>query len=105
MAVLPFFIKQIICFFFYIFFSCIFKVKLSSLNLDNHAKKKLIKLVGERYCKTTDVLTITTDRWVEPRRLAFCVCVRAHLRLCVRLCVHTHHLIMLLFLLMMIGSC
>lgn len=48
--------------FFYIFFSCIFKVKLSSLNLDNHAKKKLIKLVGERYCKATDVLTITTDR-------------------------------------------
>lgn len=44
------------------FFSCIFKVKLSSLNLDDHAKKKLIKLVGERYCKTTDVLTIKTDR-------------------------------------------
>ncbi|GAB1291445.1 28S ribosomal protein S35, mitochondrial [Apodemus speciosus] len=38
------------------------RVKLSSLNLDNHARKKLIKLVGERYCKTTDVLTITTDR-------------------------------------------
>ncbi|XP_027285877.1 28S ribosomal protein S35, mitochondrial isoform X3 [Cricetulus griseus] len=38
------------------------RVKLSSLNLDNHAKKKLIKLVGDRYCKTTDVLTITTDR-------------------------------------------
>lgn len=38
------------------------RVKLSSLNLDNHAKKKLIKLVGERYCKTTDVLTIKTDR-------------------------------------------
>nr|KAF6369682.1 mitochondrial ribosomal protein S35 [Myotis myotis] len=38
------------------------KVKLSSLNLDDHAKKKLIKLVGERYCKTTDVLTIKTDR-------------------------------------------
>ncbi|XP_040344510.1 28S ribosomal protein S35, mitochondrial isoform X2 [Prionailurus bengalensis] len=38
------------------------RVKLSSLNLDDHAKKKLIKLVGERYCKTTDVLTIRTDR-------------------------------------------
>ncbi|KAL1775712.1 28S ribosomal protein S35, mitochondrial [Sigmodon hispidus] len=38
------------------------RVKLSSLNLDDHAKKKLIKLVGERYCTTTDVLTITTDR-------------------------------------------
>nr|XP_033809185.1 28S ribosomal protein S35, mitochondrial [Geotrypetes seraphini] len=37
-------------------------VKLSSLNVDDHAKKKLIKLVGERYCKNTDTLTITTDR-------------------------------------------
>ncbi|XP_012496413.1 PREDICTED: 28S ribosomal protein S35, mitochondrial [Propithecus coquereli] len=41
------------------------KVKLSSLNLDDHAKKKLIKLIGERYCKTTDVLTIKTDRKTE----------------------------------------
>uniref|UniRef100_A0A8C7AC21 Small ribosomal subunit protein mS35 mitochondrial conserved domain-containing protein n=1 Tax=Neovison vison TaxID=452646 RepID=A0A8C7AC21_NEOVI len=38
------------------------RVKLSSLNLDDHAKKKLIKLVGERYCKTTEVLTIETNR-------------------------------------------
>ncbi|XP_058937553.1 small ribosomal subunit protein mS35 isoform X1 [Kogia breviceps] len=38
------------------------RVKLSSLNLDDHAKKKLIKLVGDRYCKSTDVLTIKTDR-------------------------------------------
>ncbi|NXW51636.1 RT35 protein, partial [Nyctiprogne leucopyga] len=38
------------------------RVKLSNLNLDDHAKKKLIKLVGERYCKDTDTLTITTDR-------------------------------------------
>ncbi|XP_074081796.1 small ribosomal subunit protein mS35 [Macrotis lagotis] len=38
------------------------KVKLSKLNLDDHAKKKFIKLVGERYCKNTDLLTITTDR-------------------------------------------
>ncbi|XP_038621111.1 28S ribosomal protein S35, mitochondrial [Tachyglossus aculeatus] len=38
------------------------KVKLATLNLDDHAKKKLIKLVGERYCKNTDLLTITTDR-------------------------------------------
>ncbi|TDH09389.1 hypothetical protein EPR50_G00086330 [Perca flavescens] len=37
------------------------KVKLSSLNLDDHARKKMLKLVGERYCKDTDVLTITTD--------------------------------------------
>ncbi|XP_061332303.1 small ribosomal subunit protein mS35 [Pezoporus flaviventris] len=38
------------------------RVKLSNLNLDDHAKKKLVKLVGERYCKDTDTLTITTDR-------------------------------------------
>ncbi|XP_021237739.1 28S ribosomal protein S35, mitochondrial [Numida meleagris] len=38
------------------------RVKLSNLNLDDHAKKKLIKLVGEQYCKDTDTLTITTDR-------------------------------------------
>ncbi|XP_071390817.1 small ribosomal subunit protein mS35 [Centroberyx affinis] len=37
------------------------KVKLSSLNLDDHARKKMLKLVGERYCKDTDVLTIRTD--------------------------------------------
>uniref|UniRef100_H3CCM7 Mitochondrial ribosomal protein S35 n=1 Tax=Tetraodon nigroviridis TaxID=99883 RepID=H3CCM7_TETNG len=38
------------------------KVKLSSLNLDDHARKKMIKLVGERYSKDTDVLTIKADR-------------------------------------------
>ncbi|XP_054974531.1 28S ribosomal protein S35, mitochondrial isoform X1 [Sorex araneus] len=38
------------------------RVKLSSLNLDDHAKKKLIRLVGERYCESTDVLTLRTDR-------------------------------------------
>ncbi|XP_071407543.1 small ribosomal subunit protein mS35 [Pithys albifrons albifrons] len=38
------------------------RVKLSNLNLDDHAKKKLVKLVGERYCRETDVLTIVTDR-------------------------------------------
>uniref|UniRef100_A0A8C6Y3F9 Mitochondrial ribosomal protein S35 n=1 Tax=Naja naja TaxID=35670 RepID=A0A8C6Y3F9_NAJNA len=38
------------------------KVKLSSLNLDDHARKKFIKLVGERYCRNTDMVTITTDR-------------------------------------------
>lgn len=37
------------------------KVKLSSLNLDDHARKKMIKLSGERYSKDTDMLTITTD--------------------------------------------
>ncbi|XP_051886416.1 28S ribosomal protein S35, mitochondrial [Pristis pectinata] len=37
-------------------------IRLSSLNLDDHAMKKLIKLVGSRYNKNTDMLTITTDR-------------------------------------------
>ncbi|XP_037624047.1 28S ribosomal protein S35, mitochondrial [Sebastes umbrosus] len=37
------------------------RVKLSSLNLDEHARKKMLKLVGERYCKATDILTITAD--------------------------------------------
>ncbi|XP_071349534.1 small ribosomal subunit protein mS35 [Trachinotus anak] len=37
------------------------KVKLSSLNLDDHARKKMLKLVGERYCKKNDVLTIMAD--------------------------------------------
>ncbi|KAI4874315.1 hypothetical protein NFI96_013944 [Prochilodus magdalenae] len=36
-------------------------VKLSSLNLDDHARKKMIKLSGDRYNKDTDTLTITTD--------------------------------------------
>uniref|UniRef100_UPI00398EBFB1 small ribosomal subunit protein mS35 isoform X2 n=1 Tax=Pristiophorus japonicus TaxID=55135 RepID=UPI00398EBFB1 len=38
------------------------KIRLSNLNLDDHAKKKLIRLVGNRYNKDTDILTITTDR-------------------------------------------
>ncbi|XP_015255715.1 PREDICTED: 28S ribosomal protein S35, mitochondrial [Cyprinodon variegatus] len=37
------------------------KVKLSSLNLDEHARKKMLKLVGERYCKDSDILSIKTD--------------------------------------------
>lgn len=38
------------------------RVKLSSLNLDKHAKDKLIRLVGDRYDKETDLITITADR-------------------------------------------
>uniref|UniRef100_A0A8C5N1E4 Mitochondrial ribosomal protein S35 n=1 Tax=Leptobrachium leishanense TaxID=445787 RepID=A0A8C5N1E4_9ANUR len=38
------------------------QVKLSSLNLDDHSKKKLLKLVGSRYDKASDSLTIRTDR-------------------------------------------
>ncbi|XP_051237494.1 28S ribosomal protein S35, mitochondrial [Dicentrarchus labrax] len=37
-------------------------VKLSSLNLNDQARKKMLKLVGDRYCKDTDILTITADR-------------------------------------------
>uniref|UniRef100_A0A3P8XTZ2 Small ribosomal subunit protein mS35 mitochondrial conserved domain-containing protein n=1 Tax=Esox lucius TaxID=8010 RepID=A0A3P8XTZ2_ESOLU len=37
------------------------RVKLSSLNLDDHAGKKMVKLLGERYCKETDIITIITD--------------------------------------------
>ncbi|XP_034541363.1 28S ribosomal protein S35, mitochondrial [Notolabrus celidotus] len=36
-------------------------VKLSSLNLDDHARKKMLKLVGDRYDKDTDILTIKAD--------------------------------------------
>uniref|UniRef100_A0A674B7R7 Mitochondrial ribosomal protein S35 n=1 Tax=Salmo trutta TaxID=8032 RepID=A0A674B7R7_SALTR len=37
------------------------RLKLSCLNLDDHARKKMVKLVGERYCKDTDTLAITAD--------------------------------------------
>ncbi|XP_064786332.1 small ribosomal subunit protein mS35-like [Oncorhynchus masou masou] len=36
-------------------------LKLSCLNLDDHARKKMVKLVGGRYCKDTDTLAITAD--------------------------------------------
>ncbi|XP_049884301.1 28S ribosomal protein S35, mitochondrial [Pectinophora gossypiella] len=38
------------------------RVKLSSLNLDKHARDKFIRLVGDRYDSTTDLVTITADR-------------------------------------------
>ncbi|KAM4748082.1 small ribosomal subunit protein mS35 [Rhinophrynus dorsalis] len=38
------------------------QVKLSSLNLDDHSRKKLIKLAGSRYNAETDTLTIRSDR-------------------------------------------
>ncbi|KAM4035388.1 small ribosomal subunit protein mS35 [Anomaloglossus baeobatrachus] len=38
------------------------QVKLSSLNLDTHARRKLLKLVGPRYNPGDDILTIRTDR-------------------------------------------
>ncbi|KAL3275701.1 hypothetical protein HHI36_020451 [Cryptolaemus montrouzieri] len=38
------------------------KLRLSSLKLDKHAKDKFLRLVGERYDETTDILTLVTDR-------------------------------------------
>ncbi|GAB0091735.1 mitochondrial ribosomal protein S35 [Sergentomyia squamirostris] len=38
------------------------KVRLSRLPLDEHARDKLLRLVGDRYDPVTDVLTIVTDR-------------------------------------------
>lgn len=38
------------------------KIKLDKLKLDNHARDKFIRLVGERYNTDTDELTIVTDR-------------------------------------------
>lgn len=39
-----------------------YKVKVASLTLDEHAKDKLLRLVGERYDPKTDEITITADR-------------------------------------------
>lgn len=36
-------------------------MKLSALELDEHARDKFLRLVGERYDPDTDVVTITTD--------------------------------------------
>ncbi|XP_050676748.1 28S ribosomal protein S35, mitochondrial [Leptidea sinapis] len=38
------------------------RVKLSSLELDKHAKDKFLRLVGDRYDKETDLVTFTADR-------------------------------------------
>ncbi|KAI5700518.1 hypothetical protein M8J76_010565 [Diaphorina citri] len=38
------------------------KLKLSTLELDDHARDKFLRLVGDRYNPKTDVLTIVTDR-------------------------------------------
>ncbi|KAF2892771.1 hypothetical protein ILUMI_13406 [Ignelater luminosus] len=38
------------------------KVKLSRIPLDEHAKDKFLRLVGDRYNESTDMLTIVTDR-------------------------------------------
>ncbi|XP_053622643.1 small ribosomal subunit protein mS35 [Plodia interpunctella] len=38
------------------------RIKLSTLNLDKHARDKFIRLVGDRYDKSTDLVMITADR-------------------------------------------
>lgn len=38
------------------------RVKLSTLNLDKHARDKFIRLVADRYDEKTDLVTITADR-------------------------------------------
>uniref|UniRef100_A0A0K8TT09 Putative 28s ribosomal protein s35 mitochondrial n=1 Tax=Tabanus bromius TaxID=304241 RepID=A0A0K8TT09_TABBR len=38
------------------------RIKLSTLKLDDHARDKFLRLVGERYNPENDVLTIVTDR-------------------------------------------
>ena len=38
------------------------RIKLSTLNLDVHARDKFIRLVGDRYDKESDLVTITADR-------------------------------------------
>lgn len=40
----------------------ILRIKLSSLNLDKHARDKFLRLVGDKYNETTDLITITADR-------------------------------------------
>lgn len=39
-----------------------FQVALSALDLDYHARDKLIRLVGTRYNHNTDEISIVTDR-------------------------------------------
>lgn len=38
------------------------KVKVSSLNLNTHAKDKMLRLVDKRYNSKTDIITLTADR-------------------------------------------
>ena len=43
-----------------------FKVQLKDLILDDHARKKLIELVGPRYDAESDSVTVVTDRYIPP---------------------------------------
>jgi len=43
---------------------CIFQYKMSSLELDYHARDKMIRLLGNRYDAKTDTITIVADRYI-----------------------------------------
>lgn len=40
----------------------ILRIKLSQLNLDKHGKDKFLRLIGDKYDKATDLVTLTADR-------------------------------------------
>ena len=43
-----------------------FQIPLSSLDFDDHARDKFLRLVGDRYDPKTGVITLITDRyWLE----------------------------------------
>lgn len=42
----------------------LFQVELSSIDLDEHARDKLLRLVGDRYDPKTGILTLQLDRWI-----------------------------------------
>ncbi|MCP3663138.1 MAG: hypothetical protein GY696_11690 [Gammaproteobacteria bacterium] len=41
------------------------EVEVSRLNMNEQAKDKLLRLVGDRYNQETDVLTLVADRFVD----------------------------------------
>lgn len=52
------------------------KLKLSTLDLDVHARDKFLRLVGERYDEKTDELTIVTDRCpLKKQNYDYCIYV------------------------------
>ena len=58
-------LKCFIPIFFYFESPLSFQFKLSDLGFDHHAKDKFLRLVGHRYDKDTDTVTIITDRLVS----------------------------------------
>jgi small subunit ribosomal protein S35 len=41
------------------------QMPLSAMNLDTHAREKFIRLIGNRYDKETDTMTIVADRYCK----------------------------------------